>query len=43
MIAKSGSGYTGHVGLYDGMEVLGGEEHYYVEDAEEVYLFQADE
>ena len=43
MIAKDGSGYTGHVGLYDGDTVLGGKEHYYVEDAKEVYLFKADE
>ncbi|PBJ11905.1 T6SS effector amidase Tae4 family protein [Flavobacterium sp. ACN6] len=43
MIAKDGSGFTGHVGLYDGDTVLGGENHYYVEQAKEVYLFKADE
>jgi len=42
MIAKKDAGYTGHVTIYNGKKVIGGNDHMYLKDAQVVYLYVAD-
>ncbi|MBB6371141.1 T6SS effector amidase Tae4 family protein [Chryseobacterium shigense] len=43
MIAKKNAGFTGHVTIYNGKKVIGGNDHMYLSDAQTVYLYVADQ
>ena len=43
MISKEGVSYSGHVSIYNGKEVVGGNSNMHVSQAKVVYLYVADE
>jgi hypothetical protein len=42
MISKEGVSYSGHVSIYNGKEVVGGNSNMHVSQAKVVYLYVAD-
>nr|WP_262510401.1 type VI secretion system amidase effector protein Tae4 [Chryseobacterium sp. 2VB] len=42
MIAKKDVNFTGHITIYNGKKVIGGNSHMYLKDAQAVYLYVAD-
>ena len=43
MISKEGVSYSGHVSIYNGKEVVGGNSNMHISQAKVVYLYVADE